>query len=378
MSPKPHQTITKHFASLQDPRIDRTKRHQLSDILTIAICAVICGANTWVEVEAWGKAKQTWLKKYLPLPNGIPSHDTFGRVFARLDPKQFRRCFLSWIRAVNKLSRRQVVAIDGKTLRRSHDRSLGKGAIQMVSAWAAANRLVLGQLKVDDQSNEITAIPPLLRALELYGCIVTIDALGCQTEIVETIVQQQGDYLLAVKENQEQLYTDIHDLFAGCREVNFAGVPHDYAETVNKGHGRIEVRRCWTIADPEFLDYLRPRKAWKNLRTVVMVQTERRIGMQRSQETRYYISSLENNARLILRCVRGHWSIENGLHWVLDISFREDESRVRKDHGPENFAILRHIALNLLKQEQTAKMGTHAKRLRAGWDEDYLLKILSG
>jgi len=377
MSPKPHQTITKHFGSLPDPRTGNAKLHLLHDILVIAICAIICGADTWVEVELWGKANEQWLRTFLQLPNGIPAHDTFGRVFALLDPKPFEQCFLSWVRAVSKLTRRQVVSIDGKRLRRSHDRTLGKSAIQMVSAWATANRLVLGQIKVKDKSNEIRSIPKLLRVLELTGCIVTIDAIGCQTKIAEMIVQQGGDYLLAVKENQGQLYQDLQDLFAGCLEVNFRQVPHGYARTVNKGHGRIEIRQCWTLSDPEFLDYLPQRTAWSKLRTVVMLRAERRIGEQRSLETRYHISSLANNAKLILRAARRHWGIENGLHWVLDIAFREDESRVRKDHAAENFAVLRHIALNLLKQESSTKVGIKAKRLKAAWDKDYLLKVLS-
>lgn len=377
MSPQSHQTISKHFADLPDPRVGNAKQHELLDILVIAICAIICGADSWVESELWGKANVTWLRTFLGLPNEIPSHDTFGRVFARLDPKQFRRCFVSWIRAVSKLTHRQVVAIDGKRLRRSHDRRLGKTAIDMVSAWATANRLVLGQVKTDDKSNEITAIPDLLRLLELTGCIVTIDAIGCQTAIAELIVQQGGDYLLAVKANQAQLYQEVGDLFAGCLEVNFRQVPHDYYRTVNKGHGRIEIRQCWTLADPDFLDFLSQRTAWPNLQTVVMIRAERRLGQHISIETRYYIASIENDAQLALRAARGHWGLENGLHWVLDVAFREDESRVRKDHAPENLAVLRHMALNLLKQEHTAPVGIKAKRLKAAWDRDYLLQVLS-
>ncbi len=376
MSRKPNQTIVNHFQNLKDPRTGNATVHVLLDILTIALFAVICGADGWTEVALWGQTNETWLRTFLELPSGIPSHDTFGDVFARLDPKQFRRGFLSWVRAMSKLTHGQVIAIDGKKLRRSQDRRLGKKAIWMVSAWATANHLVLGQTKVHAQSNEITAIPELLRLLELSGCIVTVDALGCQTKIAETIVQQGGDYWLAVKENQGRLFEDLKDLFAGYQAAAFPQVPHDYAREVNKGHGRLEIRECWTVSDPESLAFVREQGHWKNLRTLVMLRAERRLGNQSSVDTRYYISSLENKATVALQAARGHWGIENSLHWELDLAFREDESRVRKDHAPENFAVVRHMALNLLKQEHSEKVGLQAKRHKAGWDREYLLKVL--
>ncbi len=377
MVAKPQLILATHFSALSDPRTGNALQHQLLDILVIAVCGVICGADSWVEIEQWGQAQQPWLETFLDLPNGIPSHDTFGRVFARLDPAQFRQCFLNWVSAVSTLTKGQVVAIDGKKLRRSHYRRLGKAAIWMVSAWATANRLVLGQVKVRNKSNEIKAIPELLQVLALKDCIVTIDAIGCQTKIAAKIVEKQGDYLLAVKNNQGQLYQDLKDLFAGCEEVNFRQVPYGYARTVNKGHGRIETRQCWVLSSPDYLDYLHRRAYWQNLRTVVKIQTERVVRGKRSRQVRYYISTLENDPKLILKVVRDHWQIENGLHWVLDIAFREDDSRVRKDHAPENFALVRHFALNLLKQETTLRVGIKAKRFRAACDRDYLLQVLS-
>jgi predicted transposase YbfD/YdcC len=378
MHDEPTASLSEHFADLEDPRIDRTKLHQLLDIIVIAICAIICGADDWVEVELFGNAKLAWLRTFLELPNGIPSHDTFGRVFARLNAEQFQACFLGWIQAVSAVTRGQVIAIDGKVLRGSCNRLLGKAGIDMVSAWATANHLVLGQVKVDDKSNEITAIPKLLQVLEIAGCIVTIDAIGCQTEIAQAIVERDADYVLVVKANQGHLYEDIQALFDGAQEVHFKDVPHDYHKTTDKEHGRLEIRQCWTISDAALVNYLRHRAGWRNLRTIVKVVAERRSNGETTRTARYFITSLDADAERILKAVRSHWGIENSLHWVLDIGFDEDHQRVRKDNGPANFAVLRHMALNLLKQDKSVKAGIKAKRLKAGWDEPYLLKVLFG
>ncbi|HKZ70927.1 MAG TPA: ISAs1 family transposase [Anaerolineales bacterium] len=370
-------SIRTHFGSLQDPRIDRTKLHWLLDIMVMAFCAVICGADTWVDVEDFGNAKLKWFRKFLELPNGIPSHDTFGEVFARLDPEQFQTCFLNWVQAIVLLAEGQVVAMDGKALRRSHDHRLGKDAIRMVSAWASVNRVVLGQVKVDEKSNEITAIPALLQVLDLAGCIVTIDALGTQTTIAAAIVNQEADYVLPVKENQGHLYEDVVATFTEAEAQQFHAVPHDYAQTINGGHGRIETRECWTIDRPDYLEALRTASEWAGLSSITRVRATRRTETQTTIQTRYSLSSLPGQAAQILNATRTHWSIENELPWTLDIAFREDECRIRKGAGDQNFAVLRHIALNLLKQEKTAKIGIKAKRLKAGWDEAYLCRVLA-
>ena len=376
MEKQPVGSIAKHFGGLPDPRTGNAKAHIFLEILIIAILAVICGADGWSDVELFGKNKKVWLKTFLELPKGIPSHDTFGRVFAKIKPEEFQKRFIDWVQAVEKLTAGQVIAVDGKQVRRSHDQRTGKAAIYMVSAWATQNQLVLGQTKVADKSNEITAIPELLHLLDISGYIVTIDAIGTQTEITETIIEGGGDYLLAVKENQGHLFEDIQCLFEVDVAQGMKYALYQYAKSVNKGHGRIETRECWATDREEHLSLVRKRQQWKGLKSVVRMVSQRQIGEAIELQTRYFISSLPANAKTILKAKRSHGKIENQLHWVLDIAFREDESRVRTDHAAENLAVLRHMALNLLKNEKAAKGGIHAKRLQAGWNNDYLLSIL--
>ena len=377
MENQPTASLVKHFEGLADPRRGNAKAHIFLEILIIAILAMICGADGWSDVELFGKNKKAWLKTFLKLPKGIPSHDTFGRVFAKLKPEEFQQRFIEWVQAVESLTAGQVIAVDGKKLRRSHDQAAGKAAIYMVSAWATQNQLVLGQTKVAGKSNEITAIPELLQVLDISGCIVTIDAIGTQTEIVETIREGGSDYLLAVKENQAHLFEDVQYLFEALDTAQgMKSAPYQYAKSVNKGHGRIETRECWATDREEHLSLLRKRQQWKDLKSVVRIISHRQIGETLEVQTRYFISSLPAEAKTILKAKRSHWKIENQLHWVLDIALREDESRVRQDNAAENLAVLRHMALNLLKNEKTAKGGIRAKRLQAGWNNDYLLTIL--
>jgi len=372
-------SIQECFADLSDPRMEGKVHHKLLDLIVLTLCAVLCGADTWVDVEAYGYAKREWFETFLELPNGIPSHDTFGRVFALIAPAELEACFVKWVQAVAQVMEGEVVAIDGKTLRRSYDSASDQAAIHMVSAWATANSMVLGQLKTQAKSNEITAIPELLKVLELKGCIVTIDAMGCQKEIAAQIVDAGADYVLALKGNQGSLHEAVRERLEEARrepqqEENSRELHPDYHESSQKGHGRLETRRCWVLPAEEGLPGYQD---WKSLTTLALVESERCVGNKTTVECRYYISSVDGGAEQLAAAVRQHWGIENRLHWVLDIAFREDESRVRNGHAAENLAILRRLSLNLLKQEKSAKIGTKAKRLRAGWDNDYLLKVLS-
>ena len=357
--------ISTYLETIKDPRHHNT-RHKPNDILIIAICAIICGAETWTQVQEYGNVKRQWLSRFLELPSGIPSHDTFGRVFSMLDPEQLREAFNRWSRQLRKHFGASVVAIDGKTLRRSHDNANDKSAIHVVSAWDLENSIVLGQVKTDEKSNEITAIPELISALEIKGAIVTIDAMGCQTKIARKIMEKDGDYVIALKGNQSSLHDNVRFFFQNEPS------PGPQFESIDGGHGRIETRRYRLCSD---IAWLQGKENWPGLKTIVEVERHRDIGGNVSSETSYYISSVEISAEKMASAIRGHWGIENSLHWTLDVSFREDQCRVRKNHAPENMAILRHIAVNLLKRDKTFKGGITAKRLKAGWDTDYLIAI---
>jgi predicted transposase YbfD/YdcC len=374
MSQKKSAKIQHHFATLTDPR-RRKVTYPLINIVVIAVCAVICGADDFVSIAHYGSKKRKWFARFLDLKEGIPSHDRFNAVLAAIKPAEFEQCLLSWVTALHDITGGQVIAIDGKTLRRSFDAASGKAAIHMVSAWATANHISLGQVVVDAKSNEITAIPKLLEILDISGALVTIDAMGCQTEIARKIRDGGGNYVLAVKGNQPTLHQGLATYFDACLENSFAGVKVRFYQTEETGHGREETRYYYLCPVP---DDLPDRTRWPGLKAIgIVISTTLRDGKE-CNEVRYYILSKYLAARRFAKAVRSHWGIENRLHWQLDVTFQEDQCRIRKGHADANFSILRRTALAMLKNESTHKIGVKNKRLAAGWDEAYLEQVLVG
>lgn len=368
------ESIETFFKTVEDPR-HHNKLHKLIDVIIIAICAVVAGADTYEQIENFGKKRKKWLSKFLELPRGIPSHDTFGRIFERMNPNEFQNSFKCWIKSVTEETKGQVIAIDGKTLRRSHNQSDDKKAIHMISAWASSNQVVLGQLKTEEKSNEITAIPYLLKLLDISGCIITIDAMGTQKKIAQTIINNDGDYVLALKENHKSLYTDTELYFKNKESMESEDILFDEYETVDGGHGRVETRKYVMTSD---INWLQGKENWAGIKSIGMVESTREINGESSFDRRYYISSLECDAKVFGKAVRNHWGIENSVHWVLDIAFREDESRIRKGAAPENFASIRHVALNLLRNNKSFKGSVKTKRLNAAMDTEYLEAVMFG
>jgi predicted transposase YbfD/YdcC len=369
-------SIRQCFAEVPDPRREHLRLHNLWDIIAITILAVIAGADSWVEVTKYGTNKLDFLETFLELPNGIPSHDTFGRVFALLSPSALQDGFITWVGAIAEATLGRVVAIDGKTARRSFDKAAGKGPLHMVSAWASENRLLLGQQACDSKSNEITAIPELIKNLEISGSIVTIDAMGCQKDIAQVIQEAGADYVLAVKDNQPTLHDDIRQVFSDGLDSDFAGMEHHSHCTEEKGHGRVETRIYHIVGVPEAL--AEHHADWKGLRSIGLVYSERQEGNKEpTVETRVFITSMPPRVKKFARAVRNHWGIETSLHWVLDVSFREDESRLRKGHGQENMALIRRLSASLLHNEPTCNAGIACKRKCAGWNNEYLTKVLA-
>lgn len=371
------KTLQECFENLEDPRKDDVD-HNFMEILIITVLATLCGANGFNQIELFGKSREKWLKKFLTLKNGIPSHDTFNRVLSAINPKKFHECFIEWVDTIREKISKEIIAVDGKTIRRACKKSNGNKATHIVSAWAKSNSLVLGQLKVDEKSNEITAIPELLQLLDIKDCIITIDAMGTQSEIVKTIVKSEADYVLALKENQGTLHSDVELYFdeeiltKSQKELEAEQV---YYKTLEKDHGRIEKREYYLVQDVSWMDKMHLEK-WENLAGIGMVISERTINEKTSKFVRYYITSSINGVKEFARAVRHHWSIENELHWCLDIGFREDENRARTDNSAENLNVIRHITMNMLKNEKSCKQGIEAKRLQCAWNDKYLEKVL--
>lgn len=369
------KSLLEQLAQVDDPRIDRNKKHKLIDILTIAVCAVVSGAEGWEHIEMFAKMKIDWLKSFLELPNGIPSHDTIARVFYAIDPDQFQNAFTQWASGIKIDKSGKVIALDGKSLRRSFDKATGKGPLHMVSAWAVEAGIALGQVKTSKKSNEITAIPDLLNMLELSGAIITIDAMGCQKKIASKIIDKNADYVLALKRNHAELHDEVKALFQIADKREFKDMPHDSHTTIGKGHGRIETRICTTLSAEEWLPDL---KEWSALKTLVRIESTRELADSTQSMVRYYLSSLPMEAEQMLHAVRSHWGIENSLHWVLDMNFREDESRIRKGNAAENLAIIRKIVLNMIKLNKPKGMSFKKAKLAATWDTDFALKTVFG
>ena len=367
-----------HFNTLEDPRVDRTKRYPLIEIIFLIISATISGCEGWKSIRDFGLLKLDWLRQYLPYENGIPVDDTLARVMRRLDTKQFANCFTNWIQSVTEATDGDVIAIDGKTLRRSHDISADKSAIHMVSAWSSANGVVLGQEKTAEKSNEITAIPELLNSLAIKGCIVSIDAMGCQKDIAEKIIKQKGNYLLALKGNQGNLHEEVSSFLITAKNDNFKNVEHDFYEDIDAGHGRIEVRRAYAIDFKKYKKHLPSGSQWKKLTSVIMVETTREARDFKTKDKRFYISSCDASAEDLLNAARKHWGVENSLHWTLDVTFREDESRIRKDASPENYAIFRHIALNIIRKDTSIEASVKRKRHMAALNDDVRSTLIQG
>jgi predicted transposase YbfD/YdcC len=368
------KSVLKHFQAIQDPRVERTRHHSLVAILTIAILAVLSGSDGFIAIETYGKAKQSWLEKFLDMPYGIPSHDTFGRVLGSIEPQVLQESFLAWVSTISEKLNIEVIHIDGKTAKGSYDRESQLKALHTVSAWSSEHGLVLAQQKVEGKSNEITAVPLLLKLLNLKGAVVTLDAMGTQTEIARQIKQCEGDYVLALKGNQGKLYKQVQGWFLQASAPDWLGIEHSYHEILETGHHRLETRQVWVVSVSQ-LPPLHRQSQWVGLSTVVMVRRRRKLWNKTTTEIQFYLSSLEADARRHNQVIRSHWSIENSLHWVLDVTFNEDASRIRQGHAAQNLGLLRHLSISLLKQEPS-KLSLKMKRYKAGMDNDFLLRIL--
>ena len=376
---KENISLLEHFKKLEDPRSPRNQLHSFSDVIVITICGIICGATTWIDIVTFAQAKQSWLKDTLGLAllNGIPSNDTFGRIFSLIKPDALQECFSSWLESITKVNEGEIIAIDGKTLRRSHDSN--KSAAHILNAMATESGLCIGQLATEEKSNEITAIPELLKTLTIKGCIVTIDAMGCQKEIAQTIIKSSAQYVLALKGNQGALHSSVSCFLEKAYLQKFKNINHSYYETaVEKDHGRIEQRFCWVVPVKPYANYFEKINEWSNLKSIVLVESKVRIVKTKEErrEKRFYITSLEPDAELLARAIRRHWMIESSLHWSLDVVFREDDSRIRIGESPVNFSTCRQIARNYLKNETTCKNGISAKQLKAALDDSYREKVL--